>query len=178
MQDDDSFSNINAVDLLKMKSLVKKVNGHVVDDRRTRATDGDNDNDDDDDVKNSSDDENDIEDETMSGENDVEYAEFSMSLFIPPKEQQLNKSTSEILASKRLQKTNNKTQSGNINGGLCNPVTSTIDDDLMILSLNSIQNTGANSNHNSIPPSISCMFTQCKISLKQTKILFHFYPFS
>lgn len=35
---------------------------------------------------NSSIDENDVDEETMSGENDVEYAEFSMSLQMSPKD--------------------------------------------------------------------------------------------
>lgn len=38
----------------------------------------------------SSDDENDTDDETISGENDVEYAEFSLSVRTSPKEQILN----------------------------------------------------------------------------------------
>lgn len=112
--------------------------------------------DDDEDEKTDSEDDNNIEDETISGENDVEYAEFSMSLFIPPKDQ-LNKSRSEAIASKRTQKQNNSTNSDNSNG-ICDTATSTIDDDFMILSLNGVHN-GSN-NNNSVTSPISCKLKQ------------------
>lgn len=63
----------------------------------------------------SSDDENDTDDGTISGENDVEYAEFSLSVRTSPKEQILNQNrnatsgTEELNNMSRSQKTKRNT---------------------------------------------------------------------
>lgn len=52
----------------------------------------------------SSDDENDTDDGTISGENDVEYAEFSLSVRTSPKEQIVNRNGNATTASDELNK--------------------------------------------------------------------------
>lgn len=148
-QDDDGYMDVNDIVSSKPNSILKRSNALADHDETDRPGDY---NDDDNGEKSDSEDDNNIEDETISGENDVEYAEFSMSLFIPPKDQ-LNKSQSEAVVSKRTHRQNNSANSDS-NNGACDSVTAAIDDDLMILSLAGVHN-GSNSS-NCVTSPISC----------------------
>lgn len=91
---------------------------------------------------NSSGDENDIDEETISGENDVEYAEFSMSLQMSPKDDtkttNADKEASTVSGSKRSSK--------NDQGGDRARDFSRLDDDFM-LSLTAMSDNAASSSN-------------------------------